>query len=107
MLSGMRAAVAGLFLAASATAGDASTGDVYILQSIAAVVLGGISFAGGRGSGIGAVAGAVTLTLLVNVLFFAGINPLYQQFYQGLFLITAIVLGAGIARAGRVGRVGR
>jgi ribose transport system permease protein len=107
MLSGMLAAIAGLFLAASATAGDATTGDVYILQSIAAVVLGGISFAGGRGSGVGAVAGAFTLTLLVNVLFFAGINPLYQQFYQGLFLITAIVLGAGIARLGRAGRIGR
>jgi ribose transport system permease protein len=104
VLSGMLAATAGLFLAANATAGDATTGDVYILQSIAAIVLGGISFAGGRGSGVGAVAGAFTLTLLVNVLFFAGISPLYQQFYQGLFLITAIVLGAGIARLGRVGR---
>ncbi len=104
MLAGMLAAIAGLFLAASATAGDATTGDVYILQSIAAIVIGGISFAGGRGSGVGAVAGAFTLTLLVNVLFFAGINPLYEQFYQGLFLITAIVLGAGIARLARVGR---
>src|ERR1700690_853502 len=49
VISGMLAAVAGLFLAATATAGDATTGDVFILQSIAAVVLGGISFAGGRG----------------------------------------------------------
>ncbi len=105
VISGMLAAVAGLFLAATATAGDATTGDVFILQSIAAVVLGGISFAGGRGSAIGAVAGAFTLTLLVNVLFFAGINPLYQSFYQGLFLIVAIVLGAAVARLGQ--RVGR
>lgn len=105
MVSGMCAATAGLFLAATATAGDATTGDVFVLQSIAAVVLGGISFGGGRGSGVGAVAGAFTLTLLVNVLFFAGINPLYQTFYQGLFLIAAVVLGAAIARLGQ--RVGR
>ncbi len=105
VVSGMLAGVAGLFLAATSTAGDATTGDVFVLQSIAAVVLGGISFGGGRGNVIGAVAGAFTLTLLVNVLFFAGINPLYQSFYQGLFLIVAIVLGAAVARLGQ--RVGR
>ena len=103
VVSGALAATAGLFVAATSTAGDATTGDAFVLQSIAAVVLGGISFLGGRGSGVGAVAGAFTLTLLVNVLFFAGVNPLYQSFYQGMFLIVAVVLGAFVARLGRVG----
>src|SRR5439155_14782088 len=68
VLGGMFAAAAGLFLAATTTAGDATSGDVFVLTSIAAVVLGGISFFGGRGSAIGAVAGAFVLTLLIYVL---------------------------------------
>jgi ribose transport system permease protein len=50
-LSGAFAAAGGLFLAATTTAGDATSGDVFVLTSIAAVVLGGISFFGGRGLG--------------------------------------------------------
>jgi ribose transport system permease protein len=96
--SGMFAAAGGLFLAATTTAGDATSGDVFVLTSIAAVVLGGISFFGGRGSAIGAVAGAFVLTLLINVLFFASIDPLYQSFFQGIFLVIAVLLGALIQR---------
>jgi ribose transport system permease protein len=102
VLSGIFAAAAGLFLAATTTAGDATSADVFVLRSIAAVVLGGISFYGGRGSAIGCIAGAFTLTLLVNVLFQAGINPLYQEFYEGVFLVVAVVLGALVGRLVRV-----
>jgi ribose transport system permease protein len=97
-LSGLLAAASGLFLAASTTAGDPAAGDVYILTSIAAVVLGGISFFGGRGSALGSIAGAFTLTVLTNVLFFAGIDPLYQSFFQGLFLFLAVLLGTLLGR---------
>jgi ribose transport system permease protein len=92
-LAGTLAAASGLFLAATTTAGDPAAGDVYVLTSIAAVVLGGVSFFGGRGSALGAIAGAFTLTILTNVLFFAGIDPLYQSFFQGLFLFLAVLLG--------------
>ena len=98
VLAGMFSAAAGLFLAATTTSGDATSGDVFVLTSIAAVVLGGISFFGGRGSAIGTVAGAFVLTLLINVLFFADINPLYQSFFQGLFLVVAVLLGTLIRR---------
>jgi ribose transport system permease protein len=104
VLSGVFAASGGLFLAATTTAGDATSGDVFVLTSIAAVVLGGISFFGGRGSAIGAIAGAFVLTLLINVLFFAEIDPLYQSFFQGLFLIVAVLLGTAIRHAVRVRR---
>ena len=97
-LSGLLAAASGLFLSATTTGGDATAGDVYILTSIAAVVLGGISFFGGRGSALGAIAGAFVLTILTNVLFFAGIDPLYQSFFQGLFLVVAVLLGAVLGR---------
>ena len=98
MLSGVAAAAAGLFLAASATAGDATTGNAYTLTSIVAVVLGGVSLFGGRGSGIGAIAGAFLTTMIVNILFFARIDPLYQSFYEGLFLIIAVVLTMAVGR---------
>jgi ribose transport system permease protein len=69
--------------------------------SIAAVVLGGVNFFGGRGSAVGSICGAFALTLVVNVLFFAHIDPLYQSFYQGLFLIVAVVLGTLVGRLAR------
>ena len=93
MLDGVLAAAAGLLVAANATAGDATTGDSYTLTSIVAAVLGGVSLFGGRGSAIGAIFGAFITTLIVNILFFAHVDPLYQSFYEGLFLLIAVVAG--------------
>ena len=98
VLGGTCSGAAGLFLAATATAGDATTGNTYTLTSIVAAVLGGVSLFGGRGSGIGAILGAFISAMIVNILFFAHINPLYQSFYEGLFLILAVVLVAGFGR---------
>lgn len=93
-LTGVFCGIAGLFLAATATAGDATTGNGYTLSSIVAVVLGGISLFGGRGSAIGASAGAFITTMIVNVLFFSHIDPLYQAFYEAIFLVVAVLLGS-------------
>ncbi len=98
MLAGACSAMAGLFLAANATAGDATTGNGYTLTSIVAVVLGGVSLFGGRGSAVGAVMGAFVTTMIVNILFFAHIDPLYQSFYEGLFLVAAVLGASGIGR---------
>lgn len=95
VLGGTLSAAAGLFLAATATAGDATTGNGFTLTSIVAVVLGGISLFGGRGSGIGTILGAFVINMIVNILFFAHIDPLYQAFYEGLFLIAAVLLTSG------------
>ena len=97
-LSGVFAAAAGLFLAATATAGDATSGNGFTLSSIVAVVLGGVNLFGGRGSAIGAMAGGFVTTMIVNILFFSRIDPLYQSFYEGLFLIIAVVVGGGVGR---------
>ena len=93
-MSGLMSGAAGLFLAATATAGDATTGNGYTLSSIVAVVLGGMNLFGGRGSGIGVIAGAFVTTMIVNILFFANVDPLYQSFYEGLFLVLAVVFGS-------------
>jgi ribose transport system permease protein len=101
MLGGVASACAGLFLAANATAGDATTGDTYTLTSIVAAVLGGVSLFGGRGSGLGALFGAFVTVMVVNILFFAHIDPLYQTFYEGLFLLAAVISANMIGRAVR------
>jgi ribose transport system permease protein len=93
-LSGLCSGLAAVFYVSTTTAGDPNAGASYILTSIAAVVVGGVAFSGGRGSALGAVAGAFALTLVINVLFFAGIDPLYQSLFQGLFLVVAVLLGS-------------
>jgi ribose transport system permease protein len=90
-LGGTASAIAGLVLAANATAGDATTGDTYTLTSIVAAVLGGVSLFGGRGSGLGALFGAFVTVMVVNILFFSHIDPLYQTFYEGVFLLVAVI----------------
>ena len=98
VVGGVFAAAAGLFLAATTTGGDATAGDSFTLTSIAAAFLGGTTIFGGRGSALGSIAGAFVLSILISVLFFAGIDPLYQSFYQGLFLILAVVIGTLVSR---------
>ncbi|WP_066374134.1 ABC transporter permease [Herbidospora mongoliensis] len=100
-LSGLCSALAGVFYVSTTTAGDANAGAPFILTSIASVVVGGVAFTGGRGSAMGAVAGAVALTLVIDVLFFAGIDPLYQSLFQGLFLVVAVLLGTAAALLAR------
>jgi ribose transport system permease protein len=96
-LSGLCGGLAAVFYVATTTSGDANAGSPFILTSIAAVVVGGIAFSGGRGSALGAVAGALALTLITNVLFFTGIDPLYQSLFQGLFLVAAVLMGSAAA----------
>jgi ribose transport system permease protein len=103
-LSGVFSGAAGLYLAAVATSGDATSGTPLTLTSIAAVALGGVSLFGGRGSAVGSLVSALILTLLLNVLFFAGVNPQLQEFFQGLFLILAVVISTLIRRLLQSGR---
>lgn len=98
-LAGTCAGAAGLYFAAANTSGDATSGTPFTLTSIAAVVLGGVSLFGGRGSAIGSLAGAFILTLLLNVLFFAGVNTQLQEFFQGLFLILAVIASTLVRRS--------
>jgi len=98
VIAGTLASAAGIALATTTTGGDAVGGDVFTLSSIAAVVVGGVSLFGGRGSAVGAMCGAFVLTLLINVLFFANIDPLFQPFYQGLFLVLAVGASTLLAR---------
>ncbi|HVE22538.1 MAG TPA: ABC transporter permease [Acidocella sp.] len=101
VLAGMLAAAGGLFLAASATGGDATTGDSFTLRSIVAIVLGGVSLFGGRGSAVGGIIGAFITIMIANLLFFAHVNQLYESFFEGVFLLIAVVAASGIGYLAR------
>jgi len=92
--SGTFAALAGLYVSMVTLTGDPGIGPAYTLNSIAAVVLGGIALSGGVGSPLGAIVGALILKTISSLMFFSGLPPLAQPFFEGLVLALAIVLGA-------------
>lgn len=94
VMGGLLAAIAGLFLTAQTLSGDATTGAVFTLQSIAVVVLGGTSLFGGSGGVAGTIAGAFSLRLIGDILFFARVNPLQQPFWEGVVILIAVAAGA-------------
>jgi ribose transport system permease protein len=94
VLGGFFAGIAGLFLTAQTLSGDATTGAVFTLQSIAVVVLGGTSLFGGSGGIAGTIVGAVALRLIPTILFFARVNPLQQPLWEGVVILLAVAAGA-------------
>ncbi|MFB9791049.1 ABC transporter permease [Shinella granuli] len=91
-LAGLFAVLAGIALVGLTTSADANIALRYTLLSIAGVILGGGEFIGGRVSPIGAVIGALTLTLAGSFLSFLRISPDWQIGAQGAILITVLAL---------------
>ncbi len=89
-IAGAMTAVAGIGLSAYSATGDPLIGAPYTLAAISAAVLGGISFLGGKGQLKGTVAGALTLGLMIQILFISGFSPAYQRIIQGAVLIVAL-----------------
>jgi len=96
VLSGVFAALAGLFLTFFTYSGEASAanGNTYTLYSIAAVVLGGVSLFGGRGSAVGAIFGALAFRAIGDLLFVFEVDPLWQPLFQGIVLLIAVSIGS-------------
>lgn len=93
-LGGFFAGLAGTYFSYVTTTGDAGISANFTLNSIAAVVLGGVALSGGVGSLIGAVIGAFILETIAFLMFFSGLPPLAQPFVEGLVLATAIAVGS-------------
>jgi len=95
-LAGLVAGIGGLFLTFFSYTGEAAyaSGNAYTLFSIAAVVLGGVSLFGGKGSAVGAVFGALAFRTIGDLLFVFDLDPLWQPLFQGLILLAAVSLGA-------------
>ena len=96
VLAGLLAAIGGLFLTFFTYTGEAAyaSGNAYTLFSIAAVVLGGVSLFGGKGSVIGAIFGAFAFRTIGDLLFAFDFDALWQPLFQGVVLLLAVSLGA-------------
>jgi ribose transport system permease protein len=93
-LAGGLSALAGLFYTAQTATGDALSGNIYTLNSVAAVVLGGTSLVGGIGGYLGTIAGAYVISIIVSVLFFLQVSPFYQNVFQGGILLLVVALSS-------------
>jgi len=91
VLCGLCAAVAGLILAGYIGYGDRYLGRGFDLDSIAAVVVGGTAFEGGRGGIGGTIAGVLLLTILFNIVLILNLEVHYQLILKGLVIIGAVL----------------
>ena len=95
-LTGVFAAMGGLALTATGGVGAPVPGS-YTLQSVAAIVLGGVSLAGGRGGVLGPIIAVIVLALVRTDLFFAGVDPNWSTAVQGAILIGVVMFGSLVA----------
>ena len=91
-----------LALTAQTRAGDSALGEPFALNSIAAAVIGGVSLSGGIGSPVGGVLGAITLSIVLNIIYFLGLPTSLQVLVRGIIIIAALgaTMVAKNARAG-------
>ncbi len=92
VVAGCLAGLASLAVLANTGSGDPFVGASTALDSIAAVVLGGIALSGGRGSAVGAIGGALILAIISNILSFLGIPTTWRELTSGLVIIAVLAL---------------
>lgn len=92
MACGFFTALGGMFMAARIASGDPRVGESFPLDSITAVVLGGVIIGGGRGSLIGVAAGVLLIVILSNLLALFNVSPYYHYIIKGLLLGLAVAI---------------
>ncbi len=91
-ISGLLAGLAGILLASRITTGQPNAGAGFELDAIAAVVIGGTSTAGGRGTMVGTLIGVLLIGVINNGLDLLNVTSYYQQIVMGIIIIGAVVL---------------
>lgn len=104
-LAGLLSAIAGLVLAGTLNSADATIGPPLTISSVAAVGLGGVSLAGGRGGLLGAAIGGGTYYLIQNLLTVIQVSPFQLNIADGVILIVALAFGGLLERRRRRSRV--
>jgi ribose transport system permease protein len=100
-LCGLFAMAAAVLYTMETSSGDPTSGDPFILASVAAVVIGGTSLFGGRGGAGGTIAGAIVLTLIADVMLAADVSEFWTPIVQGALMILVVVIGAFATRRDR------
>jgi len=98
MLSALIASLGGVLLTMSIAAGDPNVGIAFTLNSIAAVVLGGVSLSGGFGEVGGPIFGALFLGLIVNTILSTRVPPWYQWLVSGVIIVIGLVGSISLKR---------
>jgi ribose transport system permease protein len=97
-LCGGLAALAGLFTVAFQASGDPNAGTPLILDSIAAVVVGGIPISGGRGGILNVVIGALIYTMVAFIITVSGISTFLDPLFTGAILLLVVAVSAVVTR---------
>lgn len=92
VMESMLAAYAGVIVASRVTSGQPTAGQGYEGDAIAAAVLGGVAFTGGRGSAIGALLGALLMGIVSNGLNLLEVNSYWQTVITGLIIVIAVYI---------------
>jgi ribose transport system permease protein len=92
VFSGVTAGISALILTSRLNSAGPTVGQAYELDVIAAVVIGGTSLSGGRGSVWGTLVGALLISVINNGMNLLGINPFYQLVVKGVIIIGAVFL---------------
>jgi ribose transport system permease protein len=100
-IGGALAGLTGLILTARLDAGDPTSGMGYELDSIAAVVIGGTSLSGGRGSILGTVLGCLIIGVLNNGLIILDVQHDWQQVVKGVVIVAAVAIDRQNIKANR------
>ena len=91
-ISGLLAGLAGILLASRITTGQPNAGAGFELDAIAAVVIGGTSTAGGRGTMTGTLIGVLLIGVINNGLDLLNVTSYYQQVVMGIIIIGAVII---------------
>ncbi|MER6946923.1 ABC transporter permease [Nonomuraea sp. NPDC000554] len=91
-LSGLCCGVAAILIMARTTTGSSTHGDLYELDAIAAVIIGGTLLTGGRGTITGSILGLLIFTLITNLFILNGLNTSDQLIAKGLIIVVAVLL---------------
>ena len=92
LASGLCAAIVGLVIASQLEAAHPATGESFELNAIAAVVLGGTSLMGGRGSVTGSLIGAGVIGVLSDGLVMLGVSEFWQMVIKGTVIVLAVAI---------------
>ncbi|HET6439287.1 MAG TPA: ABC transporter permease [Anaeromyxobacter sp.] len=92
VLSGLAASVASILISCGQFGGDPTLGSVYVLSSIAAVVVGGTAMTGGAGGPVNTLIGAAILSVMENGMNVVGVNAFFQQSILGAVIIVSVYL---------------
>lgn len=101
LLCGLFSALAAFCVTGDTASGDPLVGGKMTLFSVAAVVLGGSALAGGWGTVVGSLLGALTIGLINSLVFFIGTPSEWQNFVQGLAILVVLMAGILVGRRAR------